>query len=116
MDSQFDALRKKIIAFRDERDWRQFHDPKNLAEGLTVEAAELLENFLWKKSGKPGELSADELANIRHELADIFVFVVFLCHELDIDLFAETHKKLELNARKYPVEKSRGSSRKYNRL
>ena len=116
MDQIPEQLKKRILDFRDARDWSQFHSPKNLAEGLSVEAGELLENFLWMTSEQSRNPDGKQLTRIKHELADIFVFMVYICHELDIDLFAETEKKICLNELKYPVEKSRGNSTKYTDL
>jgi len=110
------AIQQKIIAFRNERDWAQFHDPKNLAEALSIEAGELLENFLWKTTEQSRNLTATELANIKHEIADIFIFLTYLCNEYKIDLLREVENKIAHNEAKYPVEKSKGSSRKYTDL
>ena len=68
------SIQEKIIAFRNERDWAQFHDPKNLAEALSIEAGELLENFLWKTTEQSRKLTSEELKNVKEELADIFIF------------------------------------------
>ena len=116
MADAFEELKRKVLEFRDERDWAQFHSPKNLAEGLSVEAAELLENFLWVGSEDSRDLPAEKLERIKPELADIFVYLIYLSHELGVDLFDETARKLVLNAEKYPVEKSRGNSAKYTDL
>lgn len=116
MESRFDKLREKILVFRHDRDWQQFHDPKNLAEGLVIESAELLENFLWKRCSESRSLDAAERGRIADELADIFIFLVYLSEEFELDLLEESERKLELNGKKYPVEKSRGSRKKYNRL
>ncbi len=116
MASKYDAVREKVLAFRAERDWEQFHDPKNLAEGLVVEAAELLENFLWKRCGESRELDAADKVRVADELADIFVFLVYLSEELGVDLLEEVERKVALNGQKYPVDKSRGSRKKYTEL
>ena len=116
MNDRFDELRRRIIAFRDERDWRQFHDPKNLAEGLSVEAGELLEVFLWKPSGEAAELDEADRQRVREEAADVFMFLVYLSEAFGFDLLEATKEKLAVNGRKYPVEKARGRSDKYNRL
>ena len=110
------AIQQKIIAFRNERDWAQFHDPKNLAEALSIEAGELLENFLWKTTEQSRNLSAEELKNVKEELADIFIFLTYLSEEYKIDLMTEVESKIAHNAAKYPVEKAKGSSRKYTEL
>jgi len=109
----FEQLKKKALSFRDKRDWQQFHSPKNLAEGLSIEAAELLENFLWKTTEQSRQLNAKELARVKEEVGDILLFLTYLCHELDIDLFAEANRKIDINERKYPVEKAKGNCLKY---
>lgn len=110
------STHKKIIEFRNARDWSQFHDPKNLAEALSIEAGELLETFLWKSVDQSRKLSEDELRNVREEMADIFIFLTYLCEEFKIDLLNEVKTKIALNEKKYPVEKAKGSSKKYTEL
>jgi len=114
--ADLESIQKKIISFRNERDWAQFHDPKNLAEALSIEAGELLENFLWKTTEQSRKLSAEELKNVKEELADIFIFLTYLCEEYEIDLLHEVIRKLSLNEKKYPVQKAKGSSKKYTEL
>jgi len=99
----------KLIAFRDERNWKQFHTPENLAKSISIEANELLENYQW------GSENAD-IDNIKEEVADIFGYILLLCEELDIDLLDVTNKKIELNKQKYPKNKAFGKSIKYNKL
>ena len=113
---ELESIRKKILAFRNERDWAQFHDPKNLAEALSIEAGELLENFLWKTTEQSRKLSPEELKNVKEELSDIFIFLTYLSEEYEIDLLKEVEKKIALNEAKYPVEKAKGTSRKYTNL
>ncbi|MHB8843312.1 MAG: nucleotide pyrophosphohydrolase [Nitrospirota bacterium] len=114
--TDLETIQKKILSFRNERDWAQFHDPKNLAEALTIEAGELLENFLWKTTEQSRNLSPEELKNVKEELADIFIFLTYLSEEYKIDLLSEVEKKIALNAAKYPIDKARGSSKKYTDL
>jgi dCTP diphosphatase len=109
------ALRDALRAFAAERDWDQFHTPRNLAASISIESAELLEQFQWADRDKDS-LTPDELAAIRHEIADVLVYLVRLADKLDIDPIAAAYEKMALNAKKYPVEKSRGSIRKYDRL
>jgi|SRR3990172_9066803 len=116
MSQPFDKIQKTIIDFRNERDWAQFHDPKNLAEALSIEAGELLENFLWKTTEHSRNLTAEELKNVKEELADIFIFLTYMCEEFKIDLLNEVQNKVDHNAAKYPVEKAKGSSKKYTEL
>jgi NTP pyrophosphatase (non-canonical NTP hydrolase) len=108
------ALRESIRAFVDERDWDQFHTPKNLAMALSVEAAELLEPFQWLQTGAANELGSDNLAHVGHEMADVLVYLVRLADKLDIDLMAAVTEKMVLNREKYPADKVRGDSRKYS--
>jgi NTP pyrophosphatase (non-canonical NTP hydrolase) len=110
------AIQKKILDFRNERDWAQFHDPKNLAEAVSIEAGELLENFLWKTIDLSKNLSEEQINNIKHEVADIFIFLTYLCHEFKIDLLKEVEKKIAVNEAKYPVHKAKGSAKKYTDL
>ena len=110
------AIQQKIITFRNDRDWAQFHDPKNLAEALSIEAGELLENFLWKTTEQSRNLSPEKLKNVKEELADIFIFLTYLCDEYKIDLLGEVEKKVEINEAKYPVDKAKGSAKKYTEL
>ncbi len=109
-------LRQKVIRFRDSRNWEQFHDPKNLAMGLSIECAELLEHFLWKSKDEIERMLADEgqLTKVREELADVCVFLLYLSQGCNIDLSEAVTRKLAINEKKYPVEKAYGSNRKYN--
>jgi NTP pyrophosphatase (non-canonical NTP hydrolase) len=111
-----ETLRARIAAFAAERDWDQFHNPKNLAMALACEAGELLEHFQWLTFEQSARLPAGTREEVALEAADVLLFLVRLCDKLGIDLAAACEKKLALNARKYPVEKSRGRATKYNRL
>ena len=106
-------LRAIVRRFVDERDWDQFHTPKNLSSALAVEAAELLEHFQWLQHGRSDELGADKLVQVRHEMADVLVYLVRLADKLDVDLFAAVQEKMVLNRAKYPAERVRGDARKY---
>ena len=108
-----EQLRDKINQFVTERDWAQFHTPKNLAMAMIVEAAELVEQFQWDTPTESQQLSAEKCEAVAHELADTFVYLLRLAEVLEIDLIAATNKKIELNALKYPVDKARGSNAKY---
>lgn len=103
-------ITKKVIAFRDKRDWKQFHNPKDLAISLSLEASELLENFQWKTSD---EAITDNREDIKDELADVATYALMLAHELNIDLEQAILDKLEKNIKKYPVNKAYGSKKKY---
>lgn len=108
-----DELIKDINQFRDERDWRQFHNPKDLALSISLEASELLENFQWKTSEEALEKNAD---NIKDEIADVFMYLMMLADDLNLDLEDIVKAKLEKNNSKYPVEKSKGNKEKYSEL
>lgn len=110
MSASIEDLQEQVVAFRDARDWRQFHDPKNLALALSIEAAELNELFLWKN---PDE--ADP-AGVREELADVFIYGLLLAHHYGLSLDSIVLGKLAVNEERYPVEKARGSARKYTDL
>jgi NTP pyrophosphatase (non-canonical NTP hydrolase) len=107
-----DALRK----FADERDWDQYHSPKNLASALSVEAAELLERFQWLTEDESRKLPPEELQKVREEMADVLNYLVRLADKLDVNLLEAAREKIQLNAQKYPVDKSRGSAKKYSEL
>jgi len=107
-----DRLRERIIQFRDLRDWKQFHDPKNLAEAIAIESAELLENFLWKTAEESRDLPRDTVVSIGEEIADIAIFLTILAHELDLNVEETVNRKLQLNEERYPVEASRGRAEK----
>jgi len=106
-------LRELVRVFVDERDWDQFHTPKNLSSALSVEAAELLEHFQWLQTGQAEELGPDKLVQVRHEMADVLVYLVRLADKLDVDLMAAVQEKMVLNRAKYPADKVRGDARKY---
>ncbi|WP_175687307.1 nucleotide pyrophosphohydrolase [Burkholderia anthina] len=112
--SDLGALRELVRQFVDERDWDKFHTPKNLATALSVEASELLEPFQWLVSGEKRELGDANLAAVRHEMADVLVYLVRLADKLDVDLFQAVLEKMEINRAKYPADKVRGDSRKYS--
>ena len=109
-------LRDELRAFAAARDWDQFHSPRNLATALAVEAAELLEPFQWLTEEQSRALPPDARAAVEEELADVLLYLIRLADKLDVDLAAAARAKITKNAEKYPVEKSRGSSRKYDAL
>jgi dCTP diphosphatase len=111
--SDLDELRDALRTFAAERDWEQFHTPRNLATALIVECAELLEHFQWLGDGPAARLPDDKQAAVREELADVLLYLVRLSDRLGVDLYPAALDKLEANARKYPVEKARGRSTKY---
>lgn len=116
MEDRLANIARKVIEFRDERDWKQFHDAKNLSEAICVESAELLEKLLWKTREEAQSLNEAELSGIRDEIADIMIFLVYLCDALNLDLLDAVENKLEINRAKYPEDKARGTSKKYTEL
>jgi NTP pyrophosphatase (non-canonical NTP hydrolase) len=109
-------LAARLDAFAAERDWDQFHNPKNLAMALAGEAGELVEHFQWLTFEQAANLPRSTRDEVALECADVLLFLLRLCDKLDIDLATAAEKKLALNAKKYPVEKSRGRATKYNKL
>lgn len=114
MSGDLHAIRDLVRTFVDERDWDQFHTPKNLACALSVEVAELLEHFQWLQTGRLEELGEDKLEQVRHEMADVLVYLVRMADKLDVDLGAAVVEKMALNRAKYPAELVRGDARKYH--
>lgn len=113
--SQISELTELLVEFREERDWAQFHTPRNLAAAVSIEAGELQEHFLWEDEGAT-EPDSDSLENMRDEIADVLIFALLFCHEADIDPARAVRRKLDKNRRKYPVNKARGRSAKYTEL
>jgi dCTP diphosphatase len=106
-------LTNRLRRFVDERDWDQFHSPKNLSMALIAEAAELVEHFQWLTEQQSLQLSGQKLDQVEQELADIFIYLVRLADKLNVDLFAAAEKKLVINEKKYPKEKVKGRADKY---
>ena len=107
----------QILAFREERDWEQFHTVKNLAAALSIEAAELQETILWKDAPEIAEyLKEGGREDMEEEVADVLIYALLLCHELDVDPIEAIEQKLEENDRKYPVDKAKGRADKYTEL
>jgi NTP pyrophosphatase (non-canonical NTP hydrolase) len=107
-------LKARLRRFADARDWGQFHSPKNLAMALLVEAGELAEHFQWLTQAQSAALAPQQLAAVRAELADVLNYLVRLADVLNVDLLAAAGDKLVLNEQRYPVERVRGSARKYD--
>lgn len=116
MPEELKQLLEKIKAFRDERDWKQFHNPKDMAISLVLEAGELLEHFQWRNGEEIAKRVANHKDEISDELADVFIYLLELADNLGINLIDASHKKLDQNALKYPVEKAKGRATKYNEL
>ena len=108
--SSIERITAALLKFRDDRDWKQFHNPKDLAIALNIESSELLENFLWK--------SADEANQdkVKEELADVLAYALLLAKHFNFDIEEIVLEKIEKNALKYPAEKAKGSAKKYNEL
>jgi dCTP diphosphatase len=115
-EDRLESLRARLAAFAAERDWDQFHNPKNLAMALAGEAGELVEHFQWLSFEQAANLAPATREEVALECADVLLFLLRLCDKLDIDLGAAADRKLVLNAKKYPVEKSRGRATKYDKL
>lgn len=110
------CLRDALRQFAADRDWDQFHYPKNLAIALNVEAAELLEHFQWMSEVESAAIPEKTSAKVREELADVFLYLIRLADKLNIDLSAAAADKIRINAAKYPIDKARGCSKKYTEL
>jgi len=106
-------LIKRLKFFAEERDWEQFHAPKNLVMALSVEASELLEHFQWQTSEASENLSAEKKQEVAYEVADVFIYLMRIVERLDINLGKAVEEKLAINAGKYPVDKAKGKSDKY---
>ena len=117
--TSIEQLKKLLLDFRDERDWEQFHDPKNLAEAISIEAAELLELFLWKSPNDVTHLLKSDAKfkdAVEDELADILSFILNFANATNIDVSRAVSNKIEKNRKKYPIEKAKGSATKYDQL
>ena len=108
--SSINKITEALVNFRNERDWKQFHNAKDLAIAINVEASELLQLFLWKEAQEPKD------ARIKEELADVLAFAFLLAHEKGFDIEEIILDKIRINAEKYPIEKAKGNAKKYNEL
>ena len=111
-----EALRARLRDFVAERDWDQFHNPKNLVMALVAEAGELVEHFQWLTPEQSANLPPETLGEVELEIADVLLFLLRLCDKLDIDPLQVAARKLDMNAAKYPIEKARGKAIKYDKL
>jgi len=109
-------LIKKIRAFARDRDWEQFHSPKNLAMALSVEVAELVEHFQWLTQAQSNRLDPTKIKEIREEIGDVMIYLARLADRLGIDPVQAADEKMQINEKKYPVEKARGLASKYTEL
>ena len=114
--SELALLQNRLIEFVNDRDWDQFHSPKNLTMALVSEVGELVEHFQWLTQEQSRDLSEEKLEAVSEELADIQIYLLMLAYKLEIDLFPAVAQKIRKNAEKYPAEKARGSSQKYTDL
>ena len=116
MSTELEEIKLKLREFAKERDWDQFHSPKNFSIALIVECAELVEHFQWLTDEQSKRLPENTLDDVSLEMADIMIYLIRLADKLDVDLLKTVERKMELNAIKYPVEKSKGLATKYNKL
>lgn len=114
--STINDLMERIIDFRNARDWKQFHKPKDLAVSLSLEASEVLEHFQWKSEAEIEEYIKTNKEEIGEELADVFNYLLIMAHDLGIDLIEAEEKKILKNESKYPIDKAKGVATKYNKL
>ena len=103
-----DDIKKELLMFQKERDWKKFHTPENLAKSISIEAAELLEHFQWQKE--------DDENEVADELADVLIYCLYMADAMDFDVKEIILNKMEKNALKYPVDKSKGNAKKYTEL
>ncbi len=114
--SDIEELTDRIIKYRDERDWKQFHNPKDLALSLMLEAAEVAEHFQWKSKEEIEKYIVEHKEDIAEEVVDTLYWILLISHDLDIDLKQAFLKKMEINEKKYPVDKAKGKHTKYTQL
>ncbi len=107
-----ERLQTRLRQFAQARDWEQFHSPKNLSMALIAECAELVEHFQWLTEEQSRNLPADKLAEVRLELADIFIYLIRIADRLGVDLIQAAYEKAEINERRYPADKVRGDARR----
>ncbi len=114
--TKVDEITKRIVTFRDARDWKQFHNPKDMALSLVLEATEVMEHFQWKNKGEMEKHVVAAKKEIGEELADVLYWVLLMGHDLNIDVLAAVDKKMKINEKKYPVKKAKGKHTKYDKL
>lgn len=115
-ENSINKITQRIIDFRDARDWKQFHNPKDVALSLSLEASEVLEHFQWKNGDELKEYIESHKEHIGEELADVLYWVLLMSHDLEIDIFDALSKKMDQNEQKYEVEKAKGNHKKYTEL
>ncbi len=114
--SEVKKIIEKIKSFRDERDWMQFHDPKNMAVSIILEASELLEHFQWKTKEEVGEYIIQHRNEVQDEIADIALYLFELADNLNVNVIEAMEKKLAKNVKKYPIDKAKGNAQKYTQF
>ena len=113
INTDLKAINQRLREFAEARDWEQFHSPTNLAMALSVEVSEIVEHFQWLTEGQSNNLPKDKLAEVETELADTLIYLIRLADKLNIDLLTAAQNKIELNEQKYPIDKAKGSAKKY---
>lgn len=116
INHKINEIIKKLILFRNVRKWKKFHNPKNLAISISLEAAELLEHFQWKNLEESTKFAQENKKKISDEIADLLIYILYLCNDLDINFLEAINRKIEENNIKYPVDKFKGKSNKYNEI
>ena len=114
--NELSQIVKELQAFVKERDWSQFHSPKNLAMALSVEVSEIIEEFQWLTEDQSRNLSPEKMAKVREEIADVFIYLLMLSDKYDIDLIKAVKDKMKINEKNYPVDKAKGNAKKYTEL
>ena len=114
--SELEEIKLRLRKFAAQRDWDQFHSPKNLSMALSAEVAEIVEHFQWLTEQQSNNLPRDKLEEVETELADTLIYLIRLADKLGIDLLAAAQRKIDVNARKYPIEKVKGTAKKYTEL
>jgi NTP pyrophosphatase (non-canonical NTP hydrolase) len=111
-EDSLDRLNQRLLTFARERDWEQFHSPKNLAMALAGECGELLEHFQWLSEEQSASLTPEKKEDVGQEMADILIYLIRLSERLDLDLIAAVHNKISVNEQRYPADKVRGDARR----
>ena len=114
--TELEKIKLRLREFAEDRDWEQFHSPKNLSMALSAEVAEIIEHFQWLTEEQSKNLPKEKLEEVETELADTLIYLIRLADKLDIDLLAAAQRKIEVNEQKYPVDKAKGTAKKYTEL
>jgi dCTP diphosphatase len=111
--NELEKIAEALELFAKKRDWNQFHSPKNLSMALSVEVAELVEEFQWLSEEQSKQIASDKLAKVKDEIGDVFIYLIRLSSKLNIDLIAAANDKMSKNEQKYPIDKAKGNAKKY---